>query len=298
MTKDKNLRKVFVKEALGSRKYLSYRTDLILYKILLCVIVLTAFYFMTDDLLMSLLVAVEVFAIFTLINKMNTDRKSSEGREKLIYRRKMEYFRKKLEEINQDDFELLIGYLFEKEGWKNYVKKGRHMYLAEKQGIIHCIKIFKMFEEIELEKVDVRSMIEFMGQNSIRTGHLIYTGALSESAAELLEKFKDKLEINLINIDELYKIVGKYNMLPEDDSFLNKIYEEKYLPDSKEEIKKNIFGNKKIIVYVFAALFFYITSRIMQDSFISRYIFYYFVVLSLISIVYLIIMPENTNKHS
>ena len=297
MTKDKNLRKVFVKEALGSRKYLSYRTDLVLYKILLSVIVLTAFYFMTDDLLMSLFVAVEVFAVFTLINKMNTDRKSNEGREKLIYRRKKEHFKKKLEEINQDDFEMLIGYLFEKEGWKNYVKKGRHMYLTEKQGIIHCIKIFKMFEEIELEKVDVRSMIEFMGQNNIRTGHLIYTGALSENAAELLEKFKDKLEIKLISIDELYKIVGKYNMLPEDDSFLNKIYEEKYLPDSKEEVKKNIFGNKKMIVYVFAALFFYITSRIMRDSFISRYIFYYFVFLSLLSLIYSI-MPEKTNKHS
>lgn len=285
MIDDKNMKRIFVKEALGSRKYFSYRTDLVLYKILISIVVLAFLFFITSDIFLSLLFSAEVFLIFTLINKMNMERMKSEGKNKLFTRIKKDHFKRKLSEINASDFELLIGYLLEKEGWRNYIKKGRHMYLAEKEGIIHCIKIFKLLEGNEVEKTDVRGMIEFMGQNNIRTGYLAVTGSISQGAAELLEKFKHELDIRILDIDELYDMVEKQNMLPEDDSFMEQIYEEKKITE-REVMKNNVFDGKKTVLYVAASVFFYFSTRIVPDSNVSRYIFYYFVILSLLNILY------------
>ncbi|MGB4439600.1 MAG: restriction endonuclease, partial [Sedimentibacter sp.] len=201
MIKENNIKKIFIKEALGTRNYLSYRTDLLLYKIILSVIVFLVIYLLSVDFILAILISVQVFIIFTLINKLNISRKKEEGEEKLILRIKKEYFQKKINEINNVDFEMLAGYLFEKEGWNNFVNKGRHMYLSENKGIVYCIKIFKLDKEIEVEKLDLRSMISYMSQNNIRKGLLVYTSSLSEDANILLEKFKDKLEITLIDLD-------------------------------------------------------------------------------------------------
>lgn len=297
MINDKNMKRIFVKEALGNRKYFSYRTDLVLYKILLSIVVLTVMFFMTSDIFLSLLFSAEVFAVFTLINKMNMERMKKEGKNKLFTRIKKDHFKRKLSEINAADFELLIGYLLEKEGWRNYIKKGRHMYLAEKEGIIHCIKIFKLLEENEVEKTDVRSMIEFMGQNGIKTGYLAVTGSISQGAAELLEKFNNKLDIRVLDIDELYDRVEKQNMLPEDESFMEQIRDEKKIAE-KEEVKNNVFDSKKIILYLAAAVFFYFSSKLIPNSIVSRYIFYYFVILSLLNIFYKILPGDKVVKKS
>ncbi|MEL7604539.1 hypothetical protein SDC9_50494 [bioreactor metagenome] len=295
MINDKNMKRIFVKEALGSRKYFSYRTDLVLYKILLSIFVLTVMFFMTSDIFLSVLFCAEVFLIFTLINKMNVERMKKEGKNKLFIRIKKDHFKRKLSEINTADFELFIGYLLEKEGWRNYIKKGHHMYLAEKEGIIHCIKIFKLLEENEVEKTDVRSMIEFMGQNGIRTGYLAVTGSISQGAFELLEKFNHKLDIKILDIDELYDRVEKQNMLPEDECFIEQICNEKKIAE-KEEVKNNVFDSKKTILYVAAAMFFYFSSKLIPNSIVSRYIFYYFIILSLLSIFYRIVPEIEVKK--
>lgn len=295
MINDKNMKRIFVKEALGSRKYFSYRTDLVLYKILLSIVVLIALFFMTSDIFLSVLFSAEVFLIFTLINKMNMERMKKDGRNLLFTRIKKDHFKKKLSEINAADFELLIGYLLEKEGWRNYIKKGSHLYLAEKEGLIYCIKIFKLLEENEVEKTDVRSMIEFMGQNNIKIGFLAVTGSISKGASELLEKFKSKLDIRVLNIDELYDRVEKQNMLPEDESFMDQIRNEKKVAE-KEEVKNNVFSSKKTILYLAATIFFYFSSRLIPNSIVSRYIFYYFIILSLLSIFYKIAPGDKGEK--
>lgn len=295
MIKENNIRKIFIKEALGKRNYLSYRTDLLLYKIVLSLIVFLSIYLLTVDLILAILIAVQVFVIFTLVNKLNINRMKDEGEEKLILRKKKEHFQKKLNEINNVDFEMLTSYLFEREGWKNFVKKESHMNLAEKAGIIYCIKVFKLNEEMEVEKIDVRSMISYMNQNNIRRGILVVTSSLSESALVLLDKFKDKLEINVINLDELLKLLDKYNILPDNNHFYNKICEEKSTIDNKTIVKNNVFNNKKTLMYVLAAIFFFASSKILKDNNISKYIFYYFIILTAVSVVYSIWFKKCEN---
>ncbi|NYB74847.1 hypothetical protein HZF24_11930 [Sedimentibacter hydroxybenzoicus DSM 7310] len=286
MIDNRKFKKIFIKEAIGSRNYFSYRTDLILYKVLLSILIFLTILLVSDDISLSILISGEVFLIFTLVNKLNVDRKKNEGENQLILKRKKEHFKKKLEEININDFELLIGFLFEKRGCKNFVKKGRHMYLAEKEGLINCIKIYRLFEHIELERIDARNMVTYMCQNNIRIGYLITTGVLSEGAKELLEDFKDRLDVTVIDFDCLFAMMDEYEILPADDYFYTKVYEEEGKKTKDAVIKKNIFDKKKIVIYIFSSIFFYITSMIMPENNISRYISYYFIALTTINIAY------------
>ena len=285
MIKDNNLRKTFVKEALGNKNYLSYRTDLALFKILISLAAFVLFYFIYLDFLLALLIATLAFAILTLINKKNVDGKNKKGKELLINRVKKNYFSSKIEEINVNDFELFIRLLFNNEGYNNIIKKGRNLYLAEKEGYISCIKIFKLYQGIEVEKLDIRRLLTFMGHSNIRNGFLITTSSLSEEAEKLLEKFKDKFEINLIDIEGLYNLSDKYNMLPEDSFYYKRLYEEKST-SSKKDIKNNVISIKKIALYIPAAIFFYISSIWMPENKLVIFIFYYFVILSIFNIVY------------
>jgi len=284
MVKNKKVEKIFIKEALGTRNYFSYRMDLMLYKIILSVLVGIAIYIHTSDRGLSAVIGAEVFAIFTLVNKLTIKGRKNEGEEKLIKRMKMEHFKKKIEEINQDDFEMLIGFLFEKNGCRNFVKKGRHMYLAEKDGLINCIKIYKLYDSMELEKIDVRNLISFMCKNNIRIGYLVTTGKLSEEAKKLLDEFKEKLDIHIVGMDELFFLMEQNRIFPENKYFYNKLCEEKVFEEKKKILVKNIFGSKKVLVYILASVFFYITSVFMPENVINRYIAYYFILLTAISV--------------
>lgn len=154
----------------------------------------------------------------------------------LINKVKEEYFSSKIEEINQSDFELLIKLFFKNEGYNNIIKKGRSLYLAEKDGYITCIKIFKLYGGTEVEKLDIRSLLTFMGNSNIRNGFLVTTTGLSKDAAELIEKFKDKFEITIIDIEGMYSLADKYNMLPDESFYYKKLSEEKVL--QKKIIRK------------------------------------------------------------
>lgn len=283
MIKGNNLRKTFVKEALGNRNYLSYRTDLALFKTLISFAVFILIYFIYLDLILSLLIASLVFAILTLFNKINVDIKNEKGRELLFNKVKKNYFSSKIEEINLNDFEMLIKLLFKNEGYNNIIKKGRSLYLAEKEGYISCIKIFKLYDGIEVEKLDIRSLLTFMGHSGIKKSFLVTTSNLSEEAEKLLEKFKDKFEINIIDIEGMFNLAQKYNMLPEDSFYYKKLYEEKRTI-SKKDVKNNILNIKKLVLYIPAAIFFYISSIWMPENQLVIYISYYFVILSVVNI--------------
>ncbi|NLJ57822.1 MAG: restriction endonuclease [Tissierellia bacterium] len=288
MIKDKKLKKAFVKEALGNKNYLSYRTDLMLFKVMISVFVFLASYFIYLDFIMSVLAGSLVFSIVTLINKLNVDGKNKEGEKLLLKKTKRNYFLSKIEEINTDDFELLIRFFFHKEGYRNIIKKGRGLYLAEKEGYITCIKIFKLYDGTEVEKLDIRSLLTYLVQGNIRKGYLVSTVSLSEEAENLLKKFNDKFEITIIDIDGLYSLADKHNMLPDDSFYYNKIYMER---DNKEkdhvkEVKENILNKNKLSLYLPAALFFYISSIFLPENNMILYISYYFIILSIISGIY------------
>lgn len=282
MIQDNNLKKLFIKEALGNKSYLSYRTDLVLSKVLISFAVFIIIYFIYPDFIAAILVGTLAFSIITLINKLNIDNKNKTGEELLLKRTKRNYFLSKIEEINIDDFELLIRFFFHEEGYRSIVKKGRGLYLGEKEGYITCIKIFKLHKGIEVEKLDIRSLLNYMAQRNIRKGFLVTTTDLSEDAKNLLEKFHGEFQLTVIDIDGLYDLADKHKMLPEDSFYYNKIAAE----DIKKEkiiVKDNVVNINKLSLYMPAALFFYISSILLPHNKILVYISYYFIILSIIS---------------
>ena len=284
MIKDNKLRKTFIKEALGSRNYLSYRTDLMLLKIIVSIIVFIVTYFIYLDLVLSILLAFLAFSVFTLINKINVDKKNEKGRELLFKKVKKEYFLSKIEEINQSDFEMLIKLFFKNEGYNNIIKKGRSLYLAEKEGYITCIKVFKLLDGIEVEKLDIRSLLTFMGNSNIKKAFLVTTSDLSEDAEKLIEKFKDRFEITIIDIEGMYSLADKYNMLPEDSFYYKRMNEEK--TTYKKDVKENVLSINKIYLYIAAAIFFYMSSVWMPENRLVIYLSYFFILMTIINLVY------------
>jgi hypothetical protein len=296
MIKDNKVRKTYVKEALGNRNYLSYRTDLMLLKILVSFVVFIATYFIYFDLILSLLLASLVFFVFTLVNKINVDKKNERGKNMLMKKVKEEYFSSKIEEINQNDFEMLIKLFFNNEGYNNIFKKGRSLYLAEKEGYITCIKIFKLYDGIEVEKLDIRSLLTFMGNSNIRNGFLVTTSSLSEEAAKLIEKFKDRFEITVIDIEGMYSLADKYNMLPDESFYYKRLNEEKVI--TKNDFKKNVLNIRKVYLYIAASIFFYMSSVWMPENQLVIYISYFFIVLTIINILYFSVTKYNMNKQN
>ncbi|HBC30205.1 MAG TPA: hypothetical protein DC024_03005 [Clostridiales bacterium] len=296
MIKDNKVRKTYVKEALGNRNYLSYRTDLMLLKILVSFVVFIATYFIYLDIILSLLLASLVFFVFTLVNKINVDKKNERGKNMLMKKVKEEYFSSKIEEINQNDFEMLIKLFFNNEGYNNIFKKGRSLYLAEKEGYITCIKIFKLYDGIEVEKLDIRSLLTFMGNSNIRNGFLVTTSSLSEEAAKLIEKFKDRFEITVIDIEGMYSLADKYNMLPDESFYYKRLNEEKVI--TKNDFKKNVLNIRKVYLYIAASIFFYMSSVWMPENQLVIYISYFFIVLTIINILYFSVTKYNMNKQN
>jgi len=294
MIKDNKLRKTFIKEALGSRNYLSYRTDLMLLKIIASFEVFITVYFIYLDLLLSLLTALLVFAVFTMTNKVNVDKKNEKGRELLFKKAKKEYFLSKIEEINKSDFEMLIKLFFKNEGYNNIIKKGKGLYLAEKEGYITCIKVFKLFEGIEVEKLDIRSMLTFMGNSNIKNGFLVTTSDLSEDAAKLIEKFKDRYEITIIDIEGMYNLADKYNMLPEDSFYYKRMSEEKIT--TKKNVRENVLSINKIYLYIAAAIFFYMSSVWLPENKLVIYISYFFIIMTIINVFYFLANRYSNKK--
>ena len=294
MIKDNKVKKTYIKEALENKNYLSYRTDLMLLKILVSFAVFIATYFIYLDHILSILLASLVFFVFTLINKINVERKNEKGKNILIKKVKEDYFSSKIEEINQGDFELLIKLFFRNEGYNNIIKKGRSLYLAEKDGYITCIKIFKLYDGIEVEKIDIRSLLTFMGNSNIRNGFLVTTTALSEDVVKLIEKFKDRFEITIIGIEDMHSLADKYNMLPDESFYYKRLKEEKILV--KKDIKENVLNIRKIYLYIAASVFFYMSSVWMPENKLVIYISYFFIVLSIINIIYFSVIKYNLKK--
>ena len=296
MIKDNKLKKTYIKEALENKNYLSYRTDLMLLKILVSFAVFIATYFIYLDHILSILLASLVFFVFTLINKINVERKNEKGKNILIKKVKEDYFSSKIEEINQGDFELLIKLFFRNEGYNNIIKKGRSLYLAEKDGYITCIKIFKLYDGIEVEKIDIRSLLTFMGNSNIRNGFLITTSDLSEDAVKLIEKFNDRFEITIIDIEGMYSLADKYNMLPEESFYYNKLSEKKIV--IKNDFKENVLNIRKIYLYIAASIFFYMSSVWMPENKLVIYISYFFIALSIFNILYFYVIKYNMKKQN
>lgn len=294
--RNKNDRRIFIEETIGTRKYFSYRADLVLYKLILCILVYIVIYIATSNFIFSIFVCLQVFLIFTLINKLSIEHREKQGKEILINKIKKDYFKKKLKDIDIIGFENLVKYFFQKQGYINYKRITKHIYSTEKNLKTFYIKILKCYDGAEVEKIDIRNFISIIEKNNIKNGFLISTNEISDEVTKSIDKINENMQITIIGFDKLYDLTEKFNLLPENKFFYKKINCEKTRNKNVEIIKNNTLNNKKIIIYIFASVFFYITSSITPYNIFPLYISYYFLLLTIISIIHYIYLQLNFNK--
>jgi len=291
-------RKIFIEETIGTRKYFSYRADLMLYKIVICILIFTVIYQLTFQGLFSFIISIQVFLIFTLVNKLNLDRKEKEGKIKLILKTKKEYFKKKINDIEMDGLENLIQFFFLRQKYNNYKKIEEHLFSTELEGVEYYIKIFKSFNEIEVDRLDIKNFIILLSKNNIKNGVVVTNYKINDEAKEFLKKLNNKMKINIIDVDELFDLTLKFELLPENKYFYNKILNEKESKKDVNIIKNNIFSPKKIIIYLLAAVLFYISSKVMTYNMLPLYISFYFIILTSICALYNIYKNINNKKEN
>lgn len=285
-SENKKHRKIFIEETIGSRNYFSYRADLMLYKLVISIVSFFMIYSMTSKITISIIIALQIFLIFTLVNKLMLERKEKKGKDILINKNKKDYFKNKLLNTNLDSFLKIIEYLFMKEEYINYTKKGKYFYTADFKEKTYYIKIYKFHEEAEIEKTDIRNFISSMKNNNITSGCLVTINNINDETMEFINKLNK--DIIIMDLDYLYNLALKYDLLPKEKTFYNKIYNQKTKKQKRDIIKNNTLNSKKIIIYIFAASLFYLISKIMPYNSLSVYIYYYFIVLSVISIIYML----------
>lgn len=294
--RNKSNRKIFIEETIGTRQYFSYRADLMLYKLILCLLLFAVINNITSHLVFSFFISTQMFVIFTLINKLNLERKEKEGKKKLITKAKKEYFKRKIDDIEINGFENLIQFFFVGQKYTNYNKIGEHSYSAELNGVVSYIKVIKLFDGAEVDRIDAKNFISLVSQSNIKSGFLITNKKINDEAKDLIDKIKGKIQIEIIDIDKLYNLAEEFDLLPENKYFYNKILNEKQNKKNRNLIKNNMLSDKKIIIYIFSAVLFYIISKIIPYNILTLYISYYFILLASLSVLYNIYLKLSIKK--
>ena len=117
---------------------------------------------------------------------------------------------------------------------------------------------------------------------------------MSEDAAKLIEKFKDRYEITIIDIEGMYNLADKYNMLPEDSFYYKRMSEEKIT--TKKNVRENVLSINKIYLYIAAAIFFYMSSVWLPENKLVIYISYFFIIMTIINVFYFLANRYSNKK--
>ena len=283
---DKFLKRLYIEETLKTRKYMGFRLDIALVKSIITMVILTILYLYTNDLIFSIIVGLQVFLILTLLNKMTIDKKIKIGKEKLSQRIKKEKFKKKVYYSDYAEFENFIMLYLNQYRYKDIQKIKEYSYSAVKNGETVYVYLIKFYEGTCVEKIDIRNLLTVIINEKIKKSIVITMNELSDDAKEMFERFKNKINIELISFDDLYNFADKNSLLSEAYEYKDIENLDKKIHKKTSDIIGNIFINKKTIIYLLASVLFYAMHRFILQNQLGLYISYYFIILASINIVY------------
>lgn len=296
---DKVLKRLYVEETLKKRKYIGYRLDIALLKLIITIIIFALLYYYSKNMIFSIIVGIQIFLILTLLNKLKINKKIKVGKDKLLQRIKLNKFKNKIFYSNYNDIENFIMLYLNQYRYKNIKKIRKYSYSAIKDGELINIYIMKFFEDAIIEKADIRNLLTVMLDRKASKNLLFILNDLSEEAKELLEKYNDKLNIQTICLDDIYKFADESSLLSETYEYKDIEGLEKKINRKTKDILKNVFINKKLIIYIIAAIMFYAIHKTIFPNQLGIYISYYFIILACINVVYrlyLLYTRINENK--
>lgn len=283
---NKILKKMYIEETLKTRKYLGFRLDIALLKIIIIAIVSSVIYTITNDLKFMVVISIQLFMILTLINKIVIDKKIQAGKKLLSEKVKFEKFKNKIFTVSYNEFENFIMLYLNQYRYKCVKKMKNYVYSAinENQDII--INLFRYYENANIEKIDLRNSLGYAINKKAKKLVIITVNELSKEAEELINDMKDILDIEIISLNFLYNFADNNNLLSINYDDYDFSYVKKNLYKNKISPINNIVIGKKSIIYVISAILFYILDKIFIYNSLIIYISYYFMFLAVINIGY------------
>lgn len=276
----------YIEETLKKRKYFSYRIDLVLIKIVLVCLFFMLIYSKSEDFKFALLITLQIFILLTLINSKILSNRAKKGKKVLFERIKRNNFEKKVQQMDLKKFTEYIKLILEKSGYKKIGNKNIKCINGYFNGNKANIKIFYMYSETNIDTRDIRNFIVDSLDEDYKYVVIATPYKLKNDTFEMIDVLKKEIFIDILDIDKLYDITNKLNILPDDEINYNMEIENSIKDNKNKIIKSNVFGSTKIIIYALSATFFYFTGKISYLNTYNKYISYYFIVLLILSIVY------------
>lgn len=296
---DKVLKRLYIEETLKTRKYIGYRLDIALLKSIVTIIIFAFLYYYSKNMVFSIIVGIEIFLLLTVLNKLKINKKIKVGKDKLLQRIKLKKFKNKIFYSNYKDIESFIMLYLNQYRYKNIKRIKKCSYRAVKDDEAINIYIMKFFEDAVIEKVDIRNLLAAILDRKTGKNLLFILNDLSEDAKELLDKYSEKLSIQTIRLDDIYKFADESSLLSEAYEYEDIEGLERKINRKNKDILKNVFINKKLIIYVIAAVMFYAVHKTVFPNQLGIYISYYFIALACINAIhrlYVYYTRINENK--
>lgn len=283
---DKVLKRLYIEETLKTRKYIGYRLDIALIKSILTVIIYILLYNYSKSIVFSVVIATQIFLILTLLNKIRIDKKIKTGKNKLLQRIKLKKFKNKIFYSDYSEIESFIMLYLNQYRYKDIKKIRKYSYSAIKDGEATNIFIMKYFEEATIEKVDIRNILKLIFDKKANRNLLFILNDMSDDARELLEKYIERLNIQTVYLEDIYKFADDSLLLSEEYEYKDIEGLERRISKKTKDLVKNVFINKKLILYMLAAIMFYMLHKTIFPSQFGIYISYYFIFLACINAIY------------
>ncbi len=283
---EKVLKKLYIEETLKTRKYIGYRLDIAMLKTIITIIVYVLVYYYSKNTIFSVVIGFEVFSILTLINRIKINKKTTLGKDKLLQRIKLKKFKNKIFYSDYNEIENFILLYLNQYRYKNIRKIRKYSYSAIKDDEATNIYIMKFVEDAIIEKTDIRNMLTIMLERKAKRNLLFLLNDLSEDANCLLEKYNDKLNIKKIYLNDIYSFANNSQLLSEAYEYEDIEGLGRRSSRKASDLIKNVLLNKKMIIYIIAAIMFYTVHKTIFPNQLGIYIAYYFMFLALINLIY------------
>lgn len=299
--KQKIYNKIYIEETLKNRKYLSFRLDLIMIKVIVSALFFIVIFTRTNSLWFAILMTVQIFLLFSLVNKKIMDRRKEKGEKVVLDKYKKNYFERKIFKMTDIEFADYIKLILEKTDYEEIERIDNKYAIGYKDGTKRLIRIFHMYKGAVINATDIRDVISRTIKCKYECIVLIMPHEMTEDAKDILANSKELIKIDIFDINELYSLTNNLKLLPKSINNYEEIKKVKTRKERFKIIESNIFSSKKIIIYALAALFFYITGKITYFNTYNIYFSYYFIFLIIINISYNIIkniIKNNKNLKS
>ncbi|WIV11267.1 restriction endonuclease [Proteiniborus sp. MB09-C3] len=251
------LRRYYSEKPGTGKTYMAIILDKIIFRIIVLISFIFLFYFISESLIFSAIISLQVFVLYNLImykiNKNKLQKKIFLVNKQVVLKKTL---RELLNQSPQDFLDYIVDIL-EKYGFDSITKVDRRDIdivgtISDRKVGIRCLQYdndYKVGVDI------VRDFFIELRRLELTEGVIITTSSFTHEANNLLVKLRKYAQIQLVDIEGLLEIIKKADLYPSEAEIKKIILNE--ISDSRMHFKsyKDVVLSKgKIIKYIFLGI--------------------------------------------